>query len=143
MKFRVPYLLSLSIILSAFTYTAKAQQVSDAHIKTNTTPVTNSLSYITRLQPVSYEYNRGDYKQLNLPAGTQFGFIASDAKQVVPSVITTHNSWYNAGKNNPRTITTAEVDMQKLVPLLVGAIKEQQAQIEQLKQEVQKLKEAR
>jgi hypothetical protein len=143
MKIRVQYLLSLFIVLSVFSFTAKAQQVSDAQIKTNTTPITNSLSYITRLQPVSYEYNRGDYKQLNLPVGTQFGFIAGDAKQVVPSVITTHNNWYNAGKNNPRTITTAEVDMQKLVPLLVGAIKEQQAVIEKLKQEVQKLKEAR
>ncbi|MES2062864.1 MAG: tail fiber domain-containing protein [Bacteroidota bacterium] len=143
MKIRVQYLLSLSIFLSAFSFTAKAQQVSDAQIKTNTTPITNSLSYITRLQPVSYEYNRSDYKQLNLPAGMQFGFIAGDAKQVVPTVITTHNNWYNAGKNTPRAITTAEVDMQKLVPLLVGAIKEQQAEIEALKQEVQKLKQAR
>jgi hypothetical protein len=143
MKNRVQYLLSLSVVLSVFTLTAKAQQISDAQIKTNTTPITNSLSYITRLQPVSYEYNRGNYKQLNLPAGIQFGFIAGDAKQVVPSVITTHNNWYNAGKNNPRTITTTEVDLQKLVPLLVGAIKEQQAEIEALKQEVQKLKQSR
>ena len=143
MKIRVQYLLSLSIVLSAFTFTANAQQVSEAQIKTNTAPITNSLSYITRLQPVSYEYNRGDYKQLNLPAGMQFGFIAGDAKQVVPSAITTHNNWYNVGKNNPRAITTAEVDLQKLVPLLVGAIKEQQAEIEALKLEVQKLKQSK
>jgi hypothetical protein len=143
MKTRVPYLLSFSVVLFVFTFSARAQQVSDAQIKTNTTPITNSLSYITRLQPVSYEYNRGNYKQLNLPAGMQFGFITGDAKQVVPSVITTHNNWYNAGKNNPRAISTSEVDLQKLVPLLVGAIKEQQAQIEQLKQEVQKLKQSR
>ncbi len=66
MKIRVQYLLSLSIFLSAFSFTAKAQQVSDAQIKTNTTPITNSLSYITRLQPVSYEYNRSDYKSISV-----------------------------------------------------------------------------
>lgn len=143
MKICVQYILSLSVFLSVFTLTVKAQQVSDAQIKTNATPISNSLSVINRLQPVSYEYNRSDYKQLNLPAGRQFGFIAADAKQVVPSVITTHNNWYNAGKNTPRAITTTEVDLQKLVPLLVGAIKEQQAEIEALKLEVQKLKQSR
>ncbi|GGH15493.1 hypothetical protein GCM10007352_24290 [Mucilaginibacter phyllosphaerae] len=130
-------------VLAASVITASAQQVSDSSIKTNTSPVTNSLSYITRLQPVTYQYNQSEYRQLNLPAGTQYGFIASDAKQVAPWAITTHNNWYNAGKGNQRAITTAEVDLQKLVPLLVGAIKEQQAEIDKLKHEVQQLKQGK
>jgi hypothetical protein len=143
MKIHIPYLILSALFLSVFTVTTKAQQVSESQIKTKATPITNSLSYITRLQPVSYEYNRGNYKQLNLPAGTQFGFIANDAKEVVPSVITTQNTWYSAGKNTPRAISTTEVDMQKLVPLLVGAIKEQQAEIEALKQEMKSLKQGK
>ncbi|MCO5936086.1 tail fiber domain-containing protein [Mucilaginibacter sp. RB4R14] len=141
MKIYIPFILFLLIVLSAFC--ASAQTLSDAQIKTNAAPVTNSLSYINRLQPVTYQYNRSEYKQLNLPTGTQFGFIANDAKLVVPSAITTHNNWYTAGKGSQRALTTTEVDFQKLVPLLVGAVKEQQAQIEQLRAEIDQLKNSK
>jgi hypothetical protein len=142
MKFPVQFILSF-ILFVTFSATTFAQQVSDSSIKTNTAPVTNSLDYIIKLQPVSYEYNRGEYKQLSLPAGKQFGFIANDAKLIVPSAVSNRHNWYTAGKGSQRTITTSEVDLEKLVPLLVGAVKEQQAQIENLKQEVQQLKQSR
>jgi hypothetical protein len=143
MKFSAQFIITVIAVFSASVLTASAQQISEEKLKKNTTPVSNSLNYINRLQPVSYEYNNGEYKQLNLPAGTQFGFIASDAKEVAPWAITTRNSWYNAGKNNTRAVTTTEVDLQKLVPLLVGAIKEQQAEIKKLKQDVELLKQVK
>lgn len=142
MKFPIQFILSF-IMFSVCSKATFAQQLNDSAIKTNTTPITNSLDFITRLQPVSYEYNRSEYKQFNLPAGKQLGFIASDARLVVPSAIGTRNNWYTAGKGSQRTVTTAEVDLEKLVPLLVGAIKEQQVQIEQLKSEVEQLKKGR
>ena len=142
MKFSVQFILSfiLFITFSAITF---AQQVSDSSIKINTAPVANSLDYITKLQPISYEYNRGEYKQLNLPVGKHFGFIAHDAKLIVPSAVSNRHNWYTAGKGSQRTITTSEVDLDKLVPLLVGAIKEQQAQIEELKIEVEQFKRSK
>jgi hypothetical protein len=142
MKFSVQFILSfiLFITFSAITF---AQQVSDSSIKINTAPVANSLDYIIKLQPISYEYNRGQYKQLNLPAGKHFGFIAHDAKLIVPSAVSNRHNWYTAGKGSQRTITTSEVDLDKLVPLLVGAIKEQQAQIEELKIEVEQFKRSK
>ena len=142
MKFSAHVMIAVIAIVASI-LSASAQQISEEKLKKNTAPISNSLNYIARLQPVTYEYNNGDYKQLNLPGGTQFGFIASDAKSVAPWAITTSNKWYNAGKNNTRALAVSEVDLQKLVPLLVGAIKEQQAQIEQLKQDVQLLKQAR
>jgi hypothetical protein len=143
MKLRNQFLTALLTVFTASIFTASAQQVNEAKLKRNTTPISNSLNYITQLQPVSYEYNSADFKQLNLAAGTHFGFIVSDVKEVAPWAITTRNNWYNAGKNNTVALTTAEVDLQKLVPLLVGAIKEQQAQIEQLKQDLQVLKQGK
>ncbi|MBE9664207.1 tail fiber domain-containing protein [Mucilaginibacter myungsuensis] len=140
MKTAFKFASAFAIILSATVFTAKAQQVNDADIKKNAAPVTNSLSFITRLEPVTYEYNKSDNKKLNLPEGKQYGFIASDAEQVTPWAIKTQNSWQTIGKNQQKAITTHEVDLQKLVPLLVGAIKEQQAEIEKLKQEVEALK---
>jgi hypothetical protein len=142
MKSCVKILMSFILFVTISTATF-AQKVSDSSIKTNTTPVANSLSYITQLQPVSYEYNRGEYKQLNLPTGKQYGFIANDAKLIVPSAVSNRHNWYTAGKGSQRTVTTSEVDLEKLVPLLVGAIKEQQAEIEKLKIEVEQLKKSK
>ncbi|RFZ95296.1 tail fiber domain-containing protein [Mucilaginibacter conchicola] len=140
MKSRVPFILSFMLVVAAFSFKASAQTISDKQIKTSTAPITNSLNYIAQLKPISYSYDQQQYKQLHLPGGTQYGFIAADVKQVLPSVVDAKNNWYPAGKGNQRAITTPEVDLQKLVPLLVSAIQEQQAQIEQLKLEVQQLK---
>jgi peptidoglycan hydrolase CwlO-like protein len=145
MKIRVQIILSIATLVSLVTLgsSASAQQLTDKELKTNTAPVTNSLSYITQLQPVSYEFNKKGNKQLNLPSGKQFGFIADELKQVYPAAITTQNHWYTVGKNNQRAMATTDVDLEKLVPLLVGAVKEQQAEIEKLKTEIQQLKQAR
>jgi hypothetical protein len=142
MKLSVQILSSLLIIISIITLTTSvsAQQISDKDLKKNTTPVTNSLNYIRQLQPVTYQYNQDAFKQLNLPSGTQFGFITDDVKQVFPAAISKHSNWFTAGKNNQRAVTTSQVDLEKLVPLLVGAVKEQQAEIEALKLEVQQLR---
>lgn len=143
MKIRVSSILSFVFVVAAVSFKASAQTISDKEIKTGTAPITNSLNYISQLKPVSYSYDQAGYKQLNLPGGTQYGFIAADVKQVLPTVVGNRNSWYQAGKGSQRTVTTPEVDLQKLVPLLVSAIQEQQAQIEQLKREVQQLKSAK
>jgi hypothetical protein len=142
MKIGVQILSSLLIIVSILTVStsASAQQISDKDLKKNTVPVTNSLSYITQLQPVTYEYNQDAFKQLHLPGGKQFGFITDNVKQVYPAAIGKQNNWFTVGKNNQRAVTISQVDLEKLVPLLVGAVKEQQAEIEALKLEVQQLR---
>ncbi|MES2807290.1 MAG: tail fiber domain-containing protein [Bacteroidota bacterium] len=143
MKRSIQFLAAVVAVFTISVFNASAQQVTEAQLKKNTTPVSNSLGTVAKLQPVTYEYNTNDVKQLNLPAGKQVGFIADDVKDVTPWAITTRNNWYNAGKNNPKAVSTAEVDLQKLVPLLVGAIQEQQTEIEKLKQEVQVLKKGK
>lgn len=134
--------IALALVAGFFTInnTAQAQKVNDKELKKNVAPVANSINYITKLEPLSYEYDHNKYKQLSLPDGQQFGFMADDVKQVLPGVITRDNKWVSAGKNNQRAITTEHVDLEKIVPLLVGAIKEQQAQIEKLQADISTLK---
>jgi peptidoglycan hydrolase CwlO-like protein len=142
MKIGVQILSSLLTIISIVTLStsAGAQQISDKDLKKNTAPVVNSLSYITQLQPITYEYNQDTFKHLHLPGGKQFGFITDDVKRLFPAAISKQNSWITVGKNNQRAVTTTQVDLEKLVPLLVGAVKEQQAEIEALKLELQQLR---
>ncbi|TWR29295.1 tail fiber domain-containing protein [Mucilaginibacter pallidiroseus] len=126
--------------LIAISNTASAQQISDSNLKKNTAPVTNAVSYLSRLQPITFEYNKDANKQLNLPSGLQYGFNADELKQVVPAAVSMQNNWYRAGKNNQRSVSTANVELEKLVPLLVAAVKDQQVEIENLKSEIARLK---
>lgn len=119
---------------------ANAQTINEKELKINSAPVTNALNVVTQMDPVTFEFNNDKFKQLNLPKGKQYGFIAEDVKQFLPGVISTETKWLPAGKNSYRTVNTRNVDYEKLIPLLVGAIKEQQAEIEELKANLHQLK---
>lgn len=143
MKISVKNILSVValVAVSAFVNQAKAQQLTDKNLKQNVAPVANSLAVVNQLEPVSYQYNRDEFKKLNLPEGQQYGFATENIKQVLPAAIKNESYWYTAGKNDQRAITTSKADLEVIVPLLVGAIKDQQAQIEALKKELQSLKQ--
>ena len=142
MKFSIQFI-STVLLFMVFGTVSFAQEINVSGIKKNTAPLLNSLDYITKLQPISYEYNLGKYKQLNLPAGKHFGFIGNDVRLSVPSAVSNRHYWYVTGKGNQRAITIPEVDLEKLVPLLVGAIQQQQVQIENLKAEVEQFKRSK
>ena len=107
----------------------------------NSNPIDNSLSYVTRLQPITYEHNKVDAKAKELPTGLLYGFNAEELQKVLPGIVKTRYRMVPAGKNNFKTVATQEVDLESLVPLLVGSIKEQQKEIEALKAEMQSLKQ--
>jgi hypothetical protein len=137
--------LNLKIIFAAFSFLfvglqAFSQQINDKDLKTNVSPLMGALNYITRLEPVKFEYNTKQFVQLNLPAGEQFGFIGEDVNQVLPALVSYKASNYQAGKNDSRIAKLKTVNLENYVPLLVSAIKEQQIQIEQLQKEVEILK---
>ena len=140
---KIKYTALVLLITVFITGTAKAQQLSDDVLKKNQQPISNSLSYITQLEPLTFEFDQSRSKQLGLPAGKQFGFNADAFKKVLPGMVSNSNKWYTAGKGNQRAFTVNQVELEKLVPLLVSAIKEQQAQIDQLRSELQQLNKAR
>jgi hypothetical protein len=129
--------------LSSFTTMAFAQSktVTDSELKKNTTPITGALGYINQMQPVTYQYNTQQFKNLKLPAGTQYGFNANDVQRVLPGIVKTESVLYPVGKNQYRSADITKVDVQSLVPVLLGAIKEQQQQIDDLKAEVKALRQ--
>ena len=92
---------------------------SDKNLKTNITPIENSLNKVLSLEGVEFDFisdvNCGYLKK------HQIGLIAQDVKKVIPEVV---------GKNNDGTLG---VSYQHLVAVLIEAIKEQQKEIEELK----------
>lgn len=92
---------------------------SDIKLKTNIKPLENSLDKVMNLRGV--EYDRVDYEV------HQIGMIAQEVEQVIPDLV------------HENSEGTKVLEYTHLTAVLVEAIKEQQNQIEELKQTVHEL----
>lgn len=111
------------------------EETSDENVKTNIRPLQSSLSKITKLRGVKYDLKQEYFKtadtklqsSLKEASKNEIGFLAQELKEVFPEVVflDTTNNLYS-------------VSYTRLVPVLVEAIKEQQAQIEELKKQINK-----
>lgn len=100
-----------------------ANWCSDIRLKKEITPINNSLDKILKMQGVNYFFKVDEFPSKHLYEGKQVGLIAQDVETLVPEVVWT-------GKDGFQNI-----NYDKLVPVLIEAIKEQQLIIEQLKKE--------
>ena len=106
-------------------------QTSDRRLKTNISDLKYGLKEVMALRPVSYNWK--DKPNTN----NKIGLIAQDTRKIVPEVVSGDESKENLGMNYA-----------ELVPVLINAIKEQQQQINELKeankanlQQIEELKE--
>jgi hypothetical protein len=101
---------------------------SDARLKTNIEPIEGALDKLQQIRGVSFEWNE-TYEQLGRSTGRrEIGVIAQEVERAFPELVTT---W---GDESYRA-----VDYGRLSAVLVEAVKEQQAQIEQLWQRIEEL----
>ncbi|WP_158546093.1 tail fiber domain-containing protein [Adhaeribacter pallidiroseus] len=115
---------------------SKAQYIPEQDLKKNVTPLQNALRYVQQLEPKMYEYDTRRFEKLNLPAGLQYGFMAEEVQKVLPNLVSSQSQSYMVAKNTYRSTSLKNTDLESLIPLLVAAIKEQQQQIEALKQQL-------
>jgi hypothetical protein len=101
---------------------------SDLRYKTNIRPVYNALDKVKALRGVYFNWNKEAFPDKNFGIKDELGFIAQEIENVVPEIVTKDNT-----KEEYRS-----VKYDKLVALLVEAIKEQQIQIDSLKIELNK-----
>ncbi|HEY4487776.1 MAG TPA: tail fiber domain-containing protein, partial [Candidatus Paceibacterota bacterium] len=97
---------------------------SDRRLKKNIQSLAGSLAKLMQLQGVTYNWIDPEKG-----ASTQIGFIAQDVEKVVPEVVHT----------DPST-TLQSIDYARLAPVIVNAIKEQEAKIEAQQKEIDELK---
>jgi hypothetical protein len=91
---------------------------SDARLKTAITPLTDALDLISLLSPVAYRW-----KSDNSPG---HGFLAHELQEVVPEAVSGEaNAVSEDGSIRPQG-----VDMSKLMPWVVGALKELLTRVE-------------
>ena len=101
---------------------------SDYRLKENIAPMTGALNKVAQLKPCTYTWkSTGEAGQ---------GFIAHELQAIVPDAVTGEKDAVDA-EGKP---VYQGVDTSFLVAILTAAIQEQQAMIEELKQEVALLK---
>ena len=103
---------------------------SDARFKTNIIPIENALQKVIHLRGVNFNWNQKAFPEKNFSDKTEVGFIAQEVEKVLPEVVFKDST----------TEEYRSVKYDKVVALLVEAIKEQQKQINSLKTEVKKLR---
>jgi len=89
---------------------------SDKRLKDNITPLSNAINKINQIGGYEFDWNSNSSH-----SGHDVGVIAQEIEAVLPEVVVTRDNGYKA------------VRYEKIVALLIEAIKDQQSQIDELK----------
>ena len=117
-------------------------QTSDEKLKTNIQPINNALSIVGALTPATYEYRTEAYPELGLSEGRKYGLLANNVQQVMPEMVldVSQPILDTAGNPTGNSVDFKAVNYDMMIPVLVKAIQEQQAQIEDLKLQIELLR---
>ena len=108
---------------------AASTTISDKRLKDNIITIDNGLSLINQIRGVKFDWNKGSRK-----GQKDIGLIAQEVEKVLPELVREKKM---ALIDDKEYLT---VDYDKMVAVLVEAVKEQQVQIEELKEDIKELK---
>jgi len=97
---------------------------SDRRLKTNILPIPNALDKVSLLNGVTFdwlEFEANKDKSIHANEGSDVGVIAQEIEAVLPDLVETRANGYKAVKYD------------KLVAVLIEAVKELKAEVDELK----------
>jgi len=112
---------------------------SDKRLKTVVGPITNALEKINKLSGVYYTNNEVANKYGYTSTDTQVGVLAQEVESVLPEIVKAapfdldENNQSKSGENYKT------VQYEKLIPLLIEAIKDQQKNIDNQEQKINQI----
>ena len=109
---------------------AYSTTISDEKLKDDVKTIDSALDKVKKLRGVEYTWNKGSRK-----GQKDIGVIAQETEKVVPEIVREHEMPLIDGG------VYKTVDYEKLTAVLIESVKEQQKQIEELKSEIQELKD--
>lgn len=104
--------------------------LSDQRVKTNIVTIESSLDKVLNLRGVYFDWNTDIVPSLAKNQGRQIGLIAQEVEKVVPEVVRTEKIEEQDLKS---------IKYENIIALLIEGMKEQQQQIEELKQRISDL----
>ncbi len=106
-------------------YSGSLTNVSDKRFKKDIVKIENALSLISQIDGYHYNFRVDEFPNQKFDTKAQIGFIAQELREVLPQLVSQNDSGYYS------------VNYIKVVPVLVMAMKEQQAIIEAQKKEIE------
>ena len=101
-----------------------ANKSSDRRLKKYIKNIPNALEKVSQINGVTFEWKKTDEKmkkEVHSHEGHDVGVIAQEVEEVLPEIVATRDNGYKA------------VYYEKLVPLLIEAVKELKAEVDELK----------
>jgi hypothetical protein len=92
---------------------------SDFRYKKDILDIANPLEKVKQLRGVTYNLRSSEFPEMQFDTKEQIGLIAQEVEKVLPNVVHTSSNGYKG------------VEYEKIVPLLIEGMKEQQKQIDQ------------
>lgn len=111
-------------------------QTSDITLKKDIEPVKNALDKILELNSISFKWREDLVPQLAEKSTGEIGLSAQEVEKVVPEAV--GSTKFKASSESP-IIEAKTINYSAITSLLVEAVKEQQEQINALKQTVEEL----
>jgi hypothetical protein len=108
-------------------YTGSSGACSDARYKKDVRTLTGALGQISQLRGVSFSWRKDEFPEQKFTDDPQLGFIAQEVKEILPELVMEDDDGYYS------------VDYAKLTPVLVEAVKELTAEVDQLRAAVETL----
>lgn len=119
----------LTIVNGNLQVVGEISQASDERLKENISELTDVLANIKNLHGVYFDWNETAKASISVTDKKQIGVIAQEIEEVYPELVITNDQGFKM------------VDYSKLAPILLEAVKEQQTEIEKLKEENKRLSE--
>ena len=124
-------------------YTGALVHTSDRKLKKNIVDIRNCLNVLSKMPPKEFEYRTDEFPTLHLPKTHQVGLIAQDVETAMPELVRESTMPVAAdgeegmkGDPSKKGDTYKTVDYIGLIPVLVGAIQEQQDEINALRKKL-------
>jgi len=111
---------------------------SDVRLKQNVNSLSNCLNIINNLNPITF--NWADNFEEDEKDKTLYGFVAQEVQDVFPDAVEDFSSGDDIELNGETIENPLAVREKFIIPVLVKAMQEQQAQIEALQSEINTLK---
>ena len=92
---------------------------SDIRLKENIVPIENALSKVESISGNTYDWKEG-YEEFHSHKGNDVGVIAQEIEEILPQIVTNRDNGYKA------------VQYEKIIPLLIEAIKELSSKVKRL-----------
>ena len=111
-------------------FTGELTAASDLKLKRNIVSIAGATETINQLNPVTYEFRSDEFPDLKLSEGQRWGLIAQEVEAILPDLISENGS---AVHRNGEDMSIKSLNYIDLIPVMIKAIQEQDAEIQALK----------